>query len=97
MSSPATVTLSKPIEAHGEQVSKLEIREPTGRDLRVHGNPFRLVMATKDGQDPYPVFDAAVCAALLSELAGIPPSSVDQMSMIDTMNAQYAIFGFIKA
>ena len=34
-----TIELSKPIEAHGQQITKLVFREPTGRDLLNVGNP----------------------------------------------------------
>lgn len=65
--------LSTPINAHGETVTELELRDPTARDLREL--PFS---GLKTFGDMYPI---------ISSVAGVPPSSVDQLSAADIVEA----------
>jgi hypothetical protein len=85
---PATVTLTHPIQAHGEEVRSLTLRDPTGKDIRTLGYPF---VITKDGETRP---EAAVIAKYIVNLAAIPSSSVDQMSPLDTMAALEAVMSF---
>ncbi|MCV5427340.1 phage tail assembly protein, partial [Escherichia coli] len=34
------IKLSKPVRAHGEDIHVLELREPTGKDVRELGFPY---------------------------------------------------------
>lgn len=68
-----TIKLSKPIQAHGETVAELKLREPIAKDLR----SLPIGGSTTVG-DMIPV---------LSSIAGIPPSSVDQMVPADLFEA----------
>jgi hypothetical protein len=88
-----TLPLSTSIQAHGDTLAALVFREPTGKDIRVHGNPFQLVADRVTGEAT-PVFDADRCARLISALAGIPMSSVDQLSAADFLGAQLVLLGF---
>lgn len=83
-----TLTLSKPIQAHGETVTVLTLREPTGKDVRELGYPYQL------GQDDAVKLLAGVTAKYLSRLADIPLSSVDTMSPADLNAAGWQVAGF---
>lgn len=65
--------LSEPVMAHGEQVKELVLREPTAKDIRECGFPL-------DGKGN---INTAAIAEYISNLAAIPPSSVDNLSAGD--------------
>lgn len=86
-----TITLTRPIQAHGEELRELTLREPTGKDLRTLGLPFTV---SASGQvNP----DSGALARHIGVLAGIPPSSVDQLSATDFMTCTVAVLGFFGA
>jgi Phage tail assembly chaperone proteins, E, or 41 or 14 len=68
----ATITLAKPIQAHGETITALVFRDPCARDLK----EFRIGDATVGNWLP-----------LIASLAGIPPSSVESMCPADVLAA----------
>jgi hypothetical protein len=80
--------LSKPITAHGETLHVLELREPTGKDVRELGYPYQM------NQDESVKLLAHVVAKYISQLGGIPPSSVDDMSPSDLNAAGWVVAGF---
>jgi hypothetical protein len=82
------VRLSKPIEAHGNTLSELKLREPTGRDLRTCGVPYRL------GADESMQIEASVMHRMIAQLAQVPPSAVDQLSASDWQEAATVVLGF---
>jgi hypothetical protein len=84
-----TVTLAKPIEAHGETLSQLTMREPTGKDIRINGMPFRF-----HADDGTIVTDAASVHRYIAALAAVPPSAVDRLAPIDWASAMSAVLGF---
>lgn len=84
---PSTVTLTKPIQAHGEEVLTLTLRDLTAKDIRTLGYPFAFTSA---GATP----DAAVIARYAVQLAAIPSSSVDQLAPGDFMAVTEAVMGF---
>jgi hypothetical protein len=87
MSDPVTLTLRKPIQAHGETVLVLTFREPTGKDLAACGMPGGDSMAS-------PEFGGYV-RMMISRLAEIPPSSVDTMSAVDWRDAMIKVMLFL--
>ena len=91
-----TLNLTTPIQAHGQSVSTLEIREPRGKDLRLFGSPFQMTPDRQTGE-AMPKFDNDASARLLTELAGVPLSSIDQMSASDFLGAQMVLLGFFGA
>ena len=93
MSGPIEVPLSAPVKAHGEQLTKLSLRPPTGKDLRICGNPFRM-RAEEGNATASPVFDSAASAKMLSELAGVPLSTIDQLPARDFFKAQMTLLDF---
>lgn len=84
------LTLSKPIQAHGAETSELELAEPTGKDVRELGYPFKLY----SDQSIHLLADKT--AAYVVRLAKIPMSSVDQMSPADLNNAGMMISSFFQ-
>jgi hypothetical protein len=66
--STTTITLKHPIKAHGETVETIELKRPTVKHLRA--------MDKAAG-------DVDRVASLISELAVLPPSSVDQIDAED--------------
>ncbi|ASV33128.1 hypothetical protein CJJ18_02390 [Candidatus Williamhamiltonella defendens] len=85
---PKTLMLARPIQAHGETVTVLEFREPTGKDVRELGYPYQL------GQDDAVKLLAGVTAKYVSRLSDIPLSSVDTMSPADLNAAGWQVAGF---
>jgi hypothetical protein len=61
------------IPAHGEQIRSLKFREPTGADIVRVGNPLRLNLSD----------DAATFEVMMSELAGVPPSTIKKLKARD--------------
>lgn len=89
-SDPRKVPLHRPIQAHGEEVRELALREPSGKDLRLCGMPYRVT------QGEEVVIDSAVMARLIVSLAAIPMSSVDQLSAGDFQEVTGVVMGFFR-
>lgn len=68
------VTLSKPIEAHGEKVKELTFREMTAGDLR----GINLTIGTGGL-----TIDAGDVIDLGAKLADVPPSSMNKLAVPD--------------
>lgn len=83
-----TIPLSKPIQAHGEELKALTLRAPVGRDLRTAGVPYCI---TNDGDIRV---DAAIMAKMIGALASIPPSAVDALTAEDWQAAMMGVLGF---
>lgn len=86
-----TITLSKPIQAHGEKVTKLTLREPTGDDVIACGHPMTFQQVA--GETVMQV-NAKAAAKYVSTLAGIPMSSVRAMSGKDLTTCINMVMGF---
>lgn len=77
------------IEAHGEQVKRLELRRPTVTEIRaVKALPYAI------GQGEKVELDTEACAKYVAVCAGIPPSSVNQMDPHDFNKACWVVAGF---
>ncbi len=81
---PITVPLGTPIQAHGEEVKQLTIRPPTGRGIQRCG-----FIADANGR-----VNTKVVGEYISELAGIPPASVNELEGEDFLAAMAAVCGF---
>ena len=79
--------LSRPIQAHGEDVIELTFREPTGNDILRCGEPF--IVGGK--------IDTDAMTGLISALSNIPRSSVTQLRAFEFMGAQEIVLGFFTA
>ena len=83
---PLIIQLSRPIEAHGEQVTELRIDELTvgmleGIEIRVD-------------QTGATIFELGSIARFLSNAAGIPPSAAKRISVRDLIGAREAMQDF---
>ncbi len=92
--SGTAIKLSKPIKAHGEEISELTLREPTVKDTIEVGQPFLIIVG--DGETGIRIQNKTV-AAYIVRLAGVPNSTVEQMSLSDFSAAQAAVLGFFGA
>lgn len=81
------VDLTSPIKRGDETVSFLDLREPTGKDIRICGYPFNTNGA----------INTQAITNLISTLAAVPPSTVDALSLHDWNNAMQAVANFIEA
>lgn len=82
------ITLQKPVRAHGDDIGVLELREPTGKDVRELGFPYHA------GAEGGLKLDTGVIAKYVSRLGGIPPSVVDDMSPVDLNTVSWEVAGF---
>lgn len=87
--------LSEPIEAHGEQITELNIRAPKGADIRACGQPFSFSPTEDGGIIIHP--QAVAISAMLSRLTNIPPSSIGQLSAGDWFSASMELLSFFGA
>lgn len=86
------ITLSKPIAVHGEEVTELELREPTGEDVIALGYPYLITLG--DGEEQGIEMRPKVIARYVARLAGIPPSSLNTVSPADFSGMTGAVMGF---
>lgn len=87
--STTTHTLNTPIQAHGEELKALEIRRPTVQDCRaIKSLPYKIEKDESVG------LDLDVAAKYIAVCAAIPPSSVDQLALVDLNNLAWTIAGF---
>jgi hypothetical protein len=86
------VTLSRPIKAHGEDITVLTLREPTGDDVERLGLPFSF---SADGKTLR--FDMSAVRGYAAALAGIPPSALKDVAPSDWMGIAGVVAGFFGA
>lgn len=81
--------LTKPIKAHGQEVSEVTLRRPTPKEVRQIGRvPYWLL---ESGQATP---NMAVMADYLVVCLGIPESSVDQLDLVDLNTLSWLVAGF---
>lgn len=85
------IPLSKPIMAHGKELTALVLREPSSKDEIELGQPF-FIIVDNGGQGIK--IQLAVVAQYIVRLAGIPLSSVHALERADFSKAQAAVMGF---
>ena len=81
--------LSRPIKAHGEDVTHVTLRRPTPKECRTIGR-----MPYGPDERSMPVPDMAVVSKYLVLCLGIPESSVDQLELNDLNQLTWALLGF---
>ena len=86
------VTLSTPIQAHGEEVTELDLREPTGEDVIALGYPYLIIIGDDDGQAME--IRPKIIARYVAKLAGIPPSAINKVTPADFSRLTGAVMGF---
>ena len=77
------VTLQHPIEAHGETITELKLREPRVRDVRK-------ALRGAEGET-----DTA--CRLIAQLADVPPSTVDELRLDDFVACSQALTELLPA
>lgn len=87
------ITLSKPIKAHGDEVSEISLREPTTKDIIELGLPT-LIIPGADGQSTGVEIRQPVVARYISRLAAIPMGSVEALAVKDFSLCTAAVMGF---
>lgn len=93
MSESVKVKLSKPLKAHGDEVTEITLRPPTAKDVMEIGSP-QLLLPAVDGASVAIEVRARVVGQYIVRLAGIPLSSVHSMELPDFMKCQGEIMGF---
>lgn len=86
--------LSHPITAFGKEITEIELKKPNCGTIRRGGFPFKWE-TTRSGTR-IQLIDAESIANYISELAGIPPSSVDNISPGDTLALSTVIIDFFE-
>ena len=89
---PMVLRLRKPVIAHGDEVSELKFREPTGADIERCGSPIN--MDFLGGEVPKMSFEPKAMTAMMATLAQVPPSTIRQLHPRDWTNGawQLALF-----
>lgn len=82
------VPLSRPAQAHGEEIATLQFREPTGEDAWACGMPIRF------NQDGEILIAMPVAMSLAARLAAVPLSTIKSLPLVDLMAAVGAVTGF---
>jgi len=83
-----TIPLSKTIDAHGEKMSALELQDPTFEQIQKIGIP-----TSTDSNGNFTV-NAQVAMRYIPELAGVPPSSIKDLSAYDLSNLCWGVWRF---
>ncbi|MCX5496434.1 phage tail assembly protein [Kaistia dalseonensis] len=85
------VPLSRAIPAHGEQISELVFREPSGLDIARCGNPVKLNFAY---DPPEVTFDEPKMARMMSMLGDVPASTIEKLTGSDWNACAWMLSGF---
>ncbi|AEJ11834.1 MULTISPECIES: phage tail assembly protein [Pseudomonas] len=86
------IKLSAPIQAHGADVTQLELRRPTVQEVRnIKALPYKM------DKDEAVSLDMDVAAKYIAVCAAIPTSSVNQLDLADLNNAAWTVAGFFLA
>ncbi|MDT9642647.1 phage tail assembly protein [Pseudomonas protegens] len=87
-----TVKLQVPIEAHGEPLAELSLRRPTVQEVRaIKALPYKIDKSEEVS------LDMDVAAKYIAVCAGIPPSSVNQLDLVDLNALSWAVASFFMS
>jgi hypothetical protein len=78
------VKLSKPVNAHGDEISELRFREPTGEDIMIVGSPIRIDALGTEVKIRY---ETEQMFAMMQRLAQVPTSTLKALTARDWENA----------
>lgn len=87
---PVIIHLTQPVQAHGETITELRLRVPTGDDIHATGFP---VMFRGDGAT---AVNVPAASALIARLAGVPLSTIRALAMPDITQAVAAVVSFMS-
>jgi hypothetical protein len=88
----ASITLSKPVQAHGKDITEITFREPNGGDVAACGFPFRFTVNEDQTQTIEP--QAAAITQMMSRLGDVPLSTIRALPFSDWMEGMGAVFTF---
>ncbi|MGX1151450.1 phage tail assembly protein [Bradyrhizobium ottawaense] len=88
---PLTFKLRKPVDAHGEKISEITFREPTGADIEAAGLPVNIDFSF---DPPRIEFDARKMSAMMSVLAAVPPSTIRALAPKDWSTCAWGLASF---
>lgn len=91
--SGVSIPLSKPVTAHGEQISEINLRAPTTEDVIELGLPT-LLIPSADGTSTAVELRQQVLARYISRLGSIPAGSVKALTLKDFSLCTAAVMGF---
>lgn len=91
MTGSVKIELSRPITSINLEITVLELREPTGKDLMAVGNPMKF-SADEGGSVG---FDAAIMGRMIARLGNITMQAVESMAAADFFRCQAEIAGFL--
>lgn len=86
--------LTKPIEAHNEELTELAFKEPNAGDIAKCGIPMAFYSTPDNPEIEKTDINAMVILGYIVRLAGIPKSSAIQLCARDFLEAQNIIIGF---
>ena len=89
VSTDLVIKLRKKVIAHGEEVDELKFREPTAADIEICGSPVMIDFMS--GEQPKMTFENKAMFAMMSRLAGVPPSAIRGMHPKDWGYAALAL------
>src|SRR5262245_41091308 len=85
------IKLQTPVQAHGEMISELKFRRPTGGDIMGLGEGYPISINWQTGQiTPNP----PVMGQMMSTLAAVPPSTIKALDAEDWSTCAHALMGF---
>ncbi|MEP3246251.1 MAG: phage tail assembly protein [Sneathiella sp.] len=87
-----SVTLRKPVKAHGETLTVITFNEPTGGDIIACGHPMNIKQEEDGGQTL--VISTKAIGGLISRMGNIPLSSVRSMNANDFQACTNVVMGF---
>ncbi len=79
--------LAVAVEAHGETITTLELERPTAEQVGRFGLPYVALGESPD-------FKMAVVMKYIATLAGVPPSTVNQLDSSDLNDLAWAVLSF---
>lgn len=83
--------LSKPVMAHGQEITELTLREPTVTDTMDLGMPYVVDIS---GDEAAIAFKPTVLAKYVTRLATVPMSTIKALPISDWMALQGVVQGF---
>lgn len=84
--------LVTPVMNGEEEITEINLREPTGDDVQKTGFPFLVLPG--DGDEPALDLRAKVVGKYISLLGGVPPSVVGKLSATDFSDLMGEVMGF---
>lgn len=87
-----TLKLSKPLSAHGVEITEITLREPTTTDVMEIGFPYLVVVGSDDSEAVE--IRPKIIVRYVSKLGAVPMSTAQSMSISDLTQAQALVLGF---